>query len=301
MSTGTPVASLLSGDIVERIKQLELFSRLRVEGTLAGENRSPFKGFSTDFLQHREYHYGDNLKYLDWRVFGKSDRLYIKEYEDLTNAQMNLIVDISASMDFQGEGYTKQEFAVRCAGLLTYLMHLQRDDFGLFFFNDNVVEHVRPAASKRHLSRIFERLVSIAPAGRTDFTKCLFHAESRVSRKGIVAVLSDFMDEPRKIARGLGRFRMKGHDVVAFQIFDELEQELDYIDFTRFRDLETAEVTAIDPLLIRDEYRRQFDLHQREMKTECLKHGVDHVLLPVSDDFDKVMGDYLQRRMALML
>jgi len=301
MATSSPVASLLTGDIVERVKQLELFSRLRVEGTLAGENRSPFKGFSTDFLQHREYNHGDNLKYLDWRVYGKSDRLYIKEFEDLTNAQMNLVVDISASMDFLGDGYSKHEFTVRCAGLLAYLMHVQRDDFGLFLFNDSLAEHIRPASSRRHLNRVFERLVSTEPVGETDFSQCLFHAEARSPRKGLVAVLSDFMAEPAVIARGLGRFRMKGHDVIAFQVYDERETELEYIDFTRFRDLETEEVTAIDPLLIRDEYRRQFLLHQHDMKTECLKHGVDHVLLPVSDDFDRVMGDYLQRRMAMML
>jgi uncharacterized protein (DUF58 family) len=301
MAKGSPVASILTGDIVERIKQLELFSRLRVEGALAGENRSPFKGFSSDFLQHREYNRGDNLKYLDWRVYGKTDKLYIKEFEHVTNAPVNLIVDISASMDFQGEGFSKHEFTVRCAGLLAYLMFIQRDDFGLFLFNDSLVEHIRPASSSRHLNRVFERLVSITPAGETDFKQCLFHAEARASRRGLVAVLSDFMDDPAVIARGLGRFRMEGHDVIAFQVYDELESELQTIDFTRFRDLETEEITAVDPLLIRDEYRRQFLLHQHDMKSECLRHGVDHVLLPVSDDFDRVMGDYLRRRMALML
>lgn len=301
MTDGNPVASLLTGDVVERIKRLELFSRRRVEGTLTGENRSPFKGFSTDFLQHRPYSYGDNLKFLDWRVFGKTDRLFIREFEEQTNAPVNLILDISASMAFAGEGLNKHEFAVRCTGLLAYLMHVQKDDFGLFLFNNNVVEHLRPASSKRHLSRVFERLVTVQPAGETVFRECLASVEARISRRGLIAVFSDFMDRPEEIARSLGRFRMRGHDVLAFQVYDEAEKELDYIDFTRFRDLENSQVIGVDPLLIRDEYRRQFLLHQQAMKVGCLQHGVDHVLLPVSDPFDRVLGEYLQRRMSMML
>jgi len=300
MPNADPVTSILTGDIVERVRRLELFSRYQVEGTLAGDNRSPFKGFSTDFLQHRQYFYGDNLKHLDWRVFGRTDKLFVREFEHLTNAQMNLVVDVSASMDFAGLGLSKHEFAIRCAGLLAYLMHLQRDDFGLFLFSDSLVEHVRPASSRRHLHRVFERLVSAEPAGETVFRECLFEAEAHISRRGLVAIFSDFMDDPELITRGLGRFRMRGHDVIAFDIFDEAEEALDYVDFTRFRDLETSEVTGIDPLLIQQEYRRQFRQHQQEMRSGCLKNGVDYVLLPVSDQFDRVMGDYLQHRMSMM-
>lgn len=301
MPDRSPVTSLLTGDIVERVKRLELFSRFLVEGMLTGENRSPFKGFSTDFLQHRQYAYGDNLKYLDWRVFGKTDKLVIREFEEQTNAQMNLVVDISASMRFAGDGFSKHEFAIRCAGLLAYLMHIQRDDFGVFLFNNNVVEHFRPASSKRHLARVFERLVAVEPAGETVFKDCFAMVEARVARRGLVSVFSDFMDKPDDITQSLGRLRMRGHDVIAFQIYDEAEQDIEYIDFTRFRDLENGQILSVDPLLIREEYCRQFRMHQEGMKAGCLKHGVDHVLLPVSSQFDKPLGDYLQRRMAMML
>lgn len=301
MPSANPVASLLSGDIAERVRRLELFSRRIVEGATAGENRSPFKGFSTDFLQHRQYFHGDNLKYLDWRVYGKTDKLYVREFEDLTNAQMNLVVDISASMAFNGEGFSKHEFTVRCAGIIAYLMFLQRDDFGLFFFNNSVVEHLRPSSTRKHLIRVFERLVSSEAVGETDFKACLGFVEARAVRRGLVAIFSDFMADPDLIAHRLGRLRMRGHDVIVFQVFDPLEQELAYVDFTRFRDLETGAVTAIDPLLVKEEYHRQFVKHQHDMRAECLKHGIDHVLLPVSAEFDKVLGDYLRHRMALML
>ena len=301
MNTTTAVSSLLSGEIIERIKQLELFSRRRVEGALAGDNQSPFKGASTDFMQHREYNYGDNLKYLDWRVYGKTGRLYIKEYEDVTNTPLYLVVDISTSMDFQGYTYSKHEFTVRCAGLIAYLMHIQRDDFGLFLFNQAISEYTRPASSKSHLARTFEELVTTEPTGETAFEDCFLSVQSQATRKGLIVVISDFMHEPVLLARSLGSLRSKGHDIIAIQVYDELEKELDYIEFTRFRDLETDEITAIDPLLIQRDYKEQFELHLHDMKAECLKQGIDHVAAEVCDNFDTVLGTYLQKRMALML
>ncbi|MDA0838306.1 MAG: DUF58 domain-containing protein [Planctomycetota bacterium] len=301
MNSTTAVTSLLTGDVVERVKQLELFSRRRVEGALAGDNKSPFKGVSTDFMQHREYFYGDNLKYLDWRVYGKTGRLYIKQYEDVTNTPVYLVVDISTSMDFQGYTFSKHEFTVRCAGLIAYLVHTQRDDFGLFLFNQKVAEYTRPASSKSHLARTFEKLVSIVPVGGTAFEDCFLSVQSQANRKGLVVVISDFMEDPHLLARSLGGLRSRGHDVIALHVYDELEKELDYIEFTRFRDLETNEITAIDPLLIQRDYREQFELHLHDMKTQCLKQGIDYVTTEVCDDFSAVIGAYLQKRMALML
>jgi len=296
-----PVASLLSADLVERVKQLELFCRLRVEGSRAGENRSKLIGFSTDFLQHRQYFPGDNLRYLDWRVLARSDRLVVRQHEELTNAEMAVLLDTSGSMAFAGQGMSKLDFAVRCAALLTYLMYLQGDSFSLYLFREGAVEPVRRGSGRRHLRRVFEKLVSAAPRGETGFAECFREAEARLGRRGLVAVLSDFMAEPEPIAKALGRLRMRGHDAIAFQIFDPEEREMDFVDFTRFRDLEDGSILAADPLLIQAEYRRQFDRHQLMLKEQCLAHGVDHVVLPVADEYDEVIGDYLRRRAALML
>jgi len=294
-----PASSILDGPVVERIKRLELFSRLRVEGSRPGENRSPRLGFSTDFSQHRQHFPGDGLRHVDWRVLARTDRMVVKQYEDLTNAEMAVLVDVSGSMGFAGAGMSKLEFAVRCAGILTYLMHVQADSYSLQLFGEGVGQFVPRGSGRRQLRRVLEMLVAAAPAGQTRFVECFRQVESRLRRKGLVIVLSDFMAEPGPVAAGLGRLRMRGHDVVAFQVFDPAERELDFVDLTRFRDLEDGSILAADPVLIRQEYRRQFDLHQLAIKEQCLAHGFDHVVLPVADEYDEVIGDYLRRRAAL--
>lgn len=299
-TNANPVASLLSGEIAERIKQLELFSRLRVEGARSGENRSPRIGFSSDFRQHRQYFPGDSLRYLDWRVLARTDRLVVKQYEELTNAEMVVLLDISGSMAFAGAGMSKLEFGVRCAGILTYLMYVQRDSYSLQLFGESAEDSIPRGEGRRHQRRVFEKLVSAVAAGPTRFVECFRQVEARRRRKGLVIVLSDFMAEPEPIAKALGRLRMRGHDVIAFQVFDAAERDLDFVDFTRFRDLEDGEVLGADPLLIQAEYRRQFDRHQLRIKEQCLAHAVDHVVLPVADEYDEVIGDYLRRRAALI-
>jgi uncharacterized protein (DUF58 family) len=296
-----PVTSMLSGDVIDRLRRLELFSRYRVVGNRTGDNRSPLRGFSSDFLQHRQYFPGDSLKYLDWRVLAKSDKLVVRQFEELTNAPLYLILDASGSMAYKGRSYSKLEYAVRCAALLTYLMHLQQDTFGLWLFREAVATRLPPGGSRRHLTRLFELLVTVEAKGETDYPAVFRQVEAQATRKGIVVVLSDFMTPPEEVAKLMGRLRLRGHDVLVFQIVDPTERELDYVDFTRFRDLEDGEVIGADPLTIGEEYTRQFVLHEHRLKEACFAHGLDFVTLPVSDDFETPMGDYLRHRMGVML
>lgn len=296
----SPVTSILSGDIVDRIRRLELFSRMLVEGARAGDNRSPMKGFSTDFVQHRQYFPGDMLKYLDWRVMAKSDRLVIRQYEEHTNAEMAVVLDTSGSMGFAGPHWSKLEYSVRVAAVLLYLMFLQRDSFSLYLISGSSASVVPRGGGQRHLHRVFEKLVSVKAEGQPDMSEAFRAIETRLSRKGLVCVLSDFMDDPEKLGTAMGRLRMRGQDVIAFQIFDPVERELDFVDMTRFVDMEDGSVYPLDPLLIQNQYREQFDQHQRDVKARCLTHGVDHTLLPVAEAFDAPLGDYLQKRMGLL-
>lgn len=296
---GSAVAQLLDGEVAERLRQLELFSRLRVEGMCAGDSPSPLRGFSSDFMQHRAYFPGDDLRHLDWRVLGRSDRLVIKEYEEFTNARMAVVLDASGSMGYAGPAFSKLEFAVRCAALLFYLMHLQHDQFGLFLFHADVVERAGFGGSRLHLQRVFEQLVRAAPGGETHFERCFQRLERRLRRRGIVVVFSDFMEDAARLGKAMGRLRLRGHDVIAFQVVDPSERELDHVDFTRFRDMEDGSITAVDPPTVRLEYRRQFDAHQRRLKERCLAHGLDFRVLPVRDEYEAVIGDYLRHRMSL--
>lgn len=295
-----PVTTLLSGDVVERVKHLELFSRMWVQGSQIGDNPLPLRGASIDFLQHRQYFAGDSLRHLDWRVLAKTNRLYIKQYEDITNADITVVLDTSASMGYRGEGMSKLEFAIRCAGILFYIAHRQRDNFSLYLFSNNIVDRIPRGASRRHLARVFERLVTIEPSGETQFEKCLGSIEIEASRKGIFVMFSDFMDDPDKITKAYGRFRVRKHDTVAFQVFDPSERELDFVDFTRFRDVEDGSIVALDPLLVRNEYQRQFKMHQEQMKEGCLAQSIGYCALPIQTDFDAVIGEYLRRRASLI-
>lgn len=295
-----PVTTLLNKETVDRLRNLELFSRLRVEGLHTGDSPSPLRGFSSDFLQHRQYFHGDSLRYLDWKVMARTGRLFIKEFEEITNTTMTVVLDTSGSMGFYAQGMTKLEFAMRCAAMLLYLMFTQRDYFSLHLFSRDAAQRIPPGSSRRHLRRIFEKLIQIKTADETNFEACFRHVEAQLPRKGLVVVFSDFMDDAAAIAKAMGRMRLRGNDVIAFKIYDPAELAFDFVDFTRFRDMENSELIPVDPLVIREEYRRQFQEHQLALQEECLSHGLDLKILPVGDHYETVMGEYLRRRMALM-
>lgn len=295
------LSSLLTGDQLDRLRRLELFSRERVVGNRTGDNRSPLRGFSSDFLQHRQYFAGDSLRYLDWRVLAKADRLVVKQFEELTNAPLYLVLDTSGSMRYTGHSFSKLEYAVRCAAILTYVMYLQQDTFGLWLLGEGAAQRLPVGGSRRHLGRTFEALVAVEGRGETDYARCLRQVEMQATRRGIVVVLSDFMAEPETLAKLMGRLRLRGHDVLALHIVDPTERELEYVDFTRFRDLEDGAVLGADPLTIGAEYTRLFDEHGRRLKEACLARGIELLTLPVCDDYETALGQYLRHRMELLL
>jgi len=298
-TSATPF-TLLDADVVERVRRLELFSRFRVDGFLSGLNQSPLKGFSADFLQHRPYFPGDSLRYLDWRVYGKCERLHVRQYEEQTNARISVVLDVSASMGFRGAGrFSKHEFGVRCAALLLTMAQLHRDSFALATFDLKRSLQLPFGSSRRHLQRCLEALLASRAQGGTDFPAGLQDTGASRGRRGLTLVLSDFMDDPRKIVRVIARLRLQGSDAVALQIFDPAEREMDFSSITRFHDMEGTEILVVDPHLVRRVYQREFDHHQVEMAAECRRHGFDHALLPVADEYDVPLLTYVRRRMDL--
>ncbi|MCG2659041.1 MAG: DUF58 domain-containing protein [Kiritimatiellae bacterium] len=295
----TPL-NLVEGDIVERVRRLELFSRFRVEGLISGNNKSPFRGFTADFLQHRQYFRGDSLKYLDWRVFGKREKLYIKEYEELTNTTVSVIMDVSNSMSFRGSGrLSKFDFCVRCAALVFYMAFLHKDSFSLTCFNTGVVQRIPAGNSKKHLHRILRALVGQNAGGATDFFLGLKEAAAPIKRKGLTVVFSDFMEEAEDIVRVIARLRLEGSDVIAMHVFDPAESTLDFLSITRFFDLESPEMLTIDPLLVRREYEHEFEAHKLAMRKACLHHGFDHTALSVENEYEVPLMEYVRHRMEL--
>jgi len=293
--------ALFTGALADRIRQLEMFSRLRVQGVLQGTNPSTLKGFTSDFRQHRQYYPGDNLKYLDWRVFGKSERLFIREFEELTNAQVTVVLDISGSMavgNSGAAGLSKHDFAVRNAAILLYLACLQRDQFSLALFRTDRVVHLPFRSGRNHLLRAFAALLEPKAAGGTDFVRGLANSTAHVRRRGMTVVLSDFMDEPEAIVRQLASLRFRRSDVLALQVFDPAEADLDFNSVTRFHDPENQDVLVVDPVLVRREYRQAFLAHQKALRDACRQRGFDHALLPLGDEYERPIFEYLRWRQA---
>lgn len=289
--------ALLEPEVIERVRQLELFSRFRVEGFLGGSNRSPDQGSSSDFLRHRQYLPGDNPKYLDWRVYGRTERLFIREQEELTNTRLSVVLDVSNSMGYCDRSLSKHGFAIRSAAVLCYLAFGRQDTFSLTTFNTGKAHHVPFGSGRSHLLRVLHALVSAAPGNGTDFRHALGQSTAHIRRKGLTIVLSDFMDDAEPIARTLSRLRFEGSDVIAMGVFDPMERSLDFSSITRFHDLEDNQILVVDPQLIQNAYQREFDAHQQEIRQACHRYGFEYTALPVGDDYDVALGAYLRHRM----
>ena len=288
---------LLGGDLADQLRRIELFSRFQVEGLLNGHNRSPLIGFSTDFRQHRQYFPGDNLKHLDWRVYGRSGRLVVRQYEENTNARISVVIDVSGSMNHAGDALSKWDFALRTAAILLHVAFLHRDAFALTGFGEARERHVSFGSGKTHLLRCFRTLLGDGAGGGTDFDKGLDGAIAPIRKRGLTVVLSDFMDAPEAIAKKLARLRFQGSDVIALQVIEPSERDLDFNTITRFHDLESPEVLAVDPQLIRRKYRQAFDEHILALKDACRRHGFEHRELVVQDDYAVPVLEYLRWRM----
>jgi len=290
----------LTPEVIERLRQLELFSRQRVEGLLKGENRSVVRGISTDFVSHRPYFPGEETRHIDWRVFARTDRLVIKQYEELTNAHVAVALDVSNSMAFGAPGWTKHDHAVHAAALILHLAYLQRDRFSVHLFGDRLRETLPAGAGRGHLLRAFAGLVANRPAGRTSFDLPFSEIEANLKRRGILVVFSDCMADPEEIARQLLRFRLRGTDVICFQVFHPDERDFPYSQVSRFSCLESGATENVDPLEICRQYRENFSRHVHALKAAMRRHGMDHCELPANEDCEKALGEYLRRRMEIL-
>ena len=298
-ASGNP--GLVDASVLEQVRQLELFSRFRVEGFLHALSKSPLKGFSSDFLQHRQYYPGDNLKYLDWRAYGKSERLFTKEFEEETNLRLSVLLDVSNSMTHRGaSALSKHAFAIRCAAVLFHLAVLQRDSFCFAAFNVARKAYVPFGTGQQHLRRTLRALLDTQAGGGTEFPQALQESTLSLRRRGLTIVLSDFMDDPERIVPSLARLHHRGSDVIAMQVFDPSERELDFANIVRFHDLEGSQIIVVDPTVLRKQYQREFDAHQLALKQACRRSGFDHIALAVCDDYQVPLMACLRGRMELL-
>jgi uncharacterized protein (DUF58 family) len=290
----------LDPSVISKISSLELKARLIVEGFLLGLHRSPYHGFSIEFSQHRPYMPGDAPKDIDWKVYGKTDRFFVKQYEEETNLKCNILLDTSKSMSYSSKGnISKLEYASYLVASLSYLMIKQKDAVGLTLYSEQINKTLTPKASNSYLKEILFALNSVEPAGKTETANCLSGIAESVKRRGLVIIISDFFDEPDKVLSALKHFRFKKNEVIVFHILDPLELNFAFDRDSIFIDMETAEEMTTQPRQIQKSYQESLNQFLRKIKEGCLNTGIEYNLIDTSITYDKSLYAYLQKRSRL--
>jgi uncharacterized protein (DUF58 family) len=286
--------------IVSRLKKLDLKAKLVVEGFMTGLHRSPYHGFSVEFAEHRPYMPGDPIRNIDWKVYGKSDRYYIKQYEDETNLRSYILLDVSRSMTYASPGtISKLEYAKHLAAAIAYLMMHQQDAVGLLTFSDTIHRFIPPRSAGRHLQLILQELESLSPGTNTDVGTCLSSLSERIRRRGLIILFSDLMDEPERVLQGLKHFRYRQHEVIVFQILDETEWTFPFQEELGFVDLESGEEVVAQSWILAEEYRRRVEAWREEYRRACGEQQIDLVTLTNQTPFDRALLRFLEKRARL--
>ena len=286
----------LDPDMLRKLEPLSITSRALAEGAMTGLHRSPFKGLSTEFADHRQYVKGDDLKRLDWKVYARSERHYIKRYEENTNLKAYILVDCSASMKYASEGMTKYEYACRLAAGLAYVVIKQQDAAGMVLFGEQIQHYFPPRSSLSHLRIMLDALGSCQPHDKTNASTALHGMAEMIKRRGLIVVISDLLDDPVEVIKGLAHFRQKRHDVIVLQVFDDYELNLPFQRIATFRDMETDEKLRIAPKDIRDEYMAEMEKFIDQYRKACFENNMDYVTVNTKTAPAAFLSAYLNRR-----
>jgi len=286
----------LQPEVVSRLSNLNLVARLVVEGFITGLHKSPYHGFSVEFAEHRQYMPGDDIRHVDWKVYAKTHRYYVKEFEEETNLKSFLLLDASASMGYTSHNITKLQYATYLAAALSYLMLKQRDSVGLLTFDDKIRRYLPPRSVTTYLTLILQELQKTKTSSKTNIAGTFHQLAERIARRGLIIVFSDLFDDPQRVISGLKHFRHKKHEVIVFHILDPYERHFNFRQDATFRDLETGEKLSTQPWHIRGEYRALMNSFIENYKRQCRENRIDYVLMDTSENFDRALLQYLVKR-----
>ena len=295
MATDTRT-SHLSPATLARLGSLDLKARTIVEGFLTGLHRSPFKGFSVEFAEYRQYFPGDDLARLDWKVYARSDRHFVKKFEEETNLDCYLLLDVSASMGYGSQGITKLQYGSWLAAALAYLMNRQRDAVGLIAFDDQIIQMLAPSARTGQLTSVLITLDRLELGSQTNVAKPLNDLAEAVRKRGLVVLISDLLDDPGRVIDGLKHFRYRGTEVIVFQILDSAELRFPFERAARFRDTETRDEVLAVPGAVREQYLQAINDLQQRYRRELRLAGIDYVMLDTSVPIETALMSYLLTR-----
>ena len=287
----------LRPEVIRTVGRLDLRARFIVEGFLAGLHASPFHGFSVEFSEHRRYSPGDDVKDLDWNVYAKTDRYYVKKFQAETNVAGYLVMDLSASMAYtHRQELSKFEYGICLAAALGYLMIHQQDPVGLVTFDTDIRAFLPPRSKRTQLGTILGILAGLKPAGTTDVAKCLHRVAGMVKSKSLVILFSDLLAEPKPVLDALHHHRHRGNEVILFHILDEAEVHFPFEGLIEFEDVESPDRLTLDARGMREDYLAAIAEFKEFFRTECNKCGVDYVPIDTSINFDKALLEYLIQR-----
>ncbi len=295
-ASSSAIPRFLAPDVLAKITSLELLARTVVEGFISGLHRSPFTGFSTEFAEYRQYMPGDDLRYLDWKLLGRTDRYYIKKYRADTNAQCHILIDASASMRYTTGEITKLQYAQFLGSSLAYLANKQQDAVGLIAFDQEVRAHVPALSRSGHMRTIFGRLEQLEAGNETKLSAMLHEAAERIARRGIVIVISDFYDEPDELIEALQHLRFKGNDTIVFQLLDKNELDFEFSEPVLLQDLETEEQIHVLPDILGEGYRSTIQQHVEALRDGCARNKIDYELLTTDKPLDFALFSFLAKR-----
>ncbi len=285
--------------LLAKLANLNLVARLVVEGFISGLHKSPYQGFSVEFAEYRKYCPGDNLRHIDWKVFAKSDRYYIKRFQEETNLKCTILLDASASMGYASGDISKFQYACYAAASLAYLMIRQRDSVGLVIFDRDVRTYIAPKSNPRHLRDILITLEHSKPGSQTNLSDVFHILAQRMKRRGLIICLSDLFDEPEAVMRGLAHFRHKKHEVIVFHTLDPYEKGFPFDALAEFEDMETGRRMQVYARTLRQAYLAAFNKFCAEYRTHCAEHKIDYVPLLTSIPLDILLVSYLSKRSRL--
>lgn len=293
------LSDILQAEDITSLQHLQLFARTVVEGFTTGHHASPHKGFSVEFRQHRPYVQGDEIRRLDWKVFGRSDRFYIREYDEETNLRATLVLDASGSMNYRGsKGIRKFDYARKLAASLAYLLMSQQDAVGLVTFDSKLRENIPCRTKITHLHLLLEAMMKTEPGKDTSLAPVIESLAQRLKRRGLVILISDFFDDAAAILKAIGILRKKGHEVIALQLWDRDELDFPFGNWARFENLENDDdFLLLDPATIRQRYLEVQKTFATDLKEGFRKHQIDYLSLPTDESHSMALRNYLTLRM----
>ncbi len=291
----------LQPSVLASISNMELRAKTVVEGFLNGLHKSPTRGFSVDFTDYRHYNSGDDIRRIDWKLYARSDKYYVKQFEDETNVRCHILLDCSASMGYQSTALSKLEYARTLASALAYFMMNQKDAVGLITFDEKIREHLPSRYRRGHLMRILRTLTRVQLGNRTNFMKPVTDLAFSLNRKSLIILISDLLDDQpndaeESVVKAIRRLRFKGNDVIVFHVMDDAELNFPFEQVSEFEDMESLETITTVPMAIRESYLHELNNFCSLCRKQCWNCGIDYHLLNTSEPMDSALSSYLMRR-----